>query len=134
LTECSAGEVEDEIGGSARDIEDALGQAPRTFAYPYGAVNPAVARVAAAEFQIACTTRFQLVHQGARRELMPRLDSLYFRDASRLAHWGTRSFTRFVAVRRILRSMRRLAGWRGQRLSYASDIHDSFTCSEGPAG
>lgn len=51
-------QARDEIAGSARDLSRILGPRPLWFAYPFGAVSPAVEReVRAAGFALATTTR-----------------------------------------------------------------------------
>jgi peptidoglycan/xylan/chitin deacetylase (PgdA/CDA1 family) len=107
LTRCSPDELSEELGGSAEDIAAALGERPTAFAYPYGDVNERVARAAAEQFAIACTTRFQPVTQATRRDLVPRLDAWYFRDGDRLRRWGTRRCRRSISVRHALRRVRR---------------------------
>lgn len=109
LPRCSPSELADELAGSADDISAALGERPRTFAYPYGRCDSAVARAAAAEFDVSCTTEFQAVGSDSARERVPRLDAWYFKDASRLAAWGTPRFARRIAVRHALRRLRRMA-------------------------
>ena len=107
LTRCGPDELSEELGGSAKDIAAALGERPTAFAYPYGDVDDRVARVAAEQFAISCTTQFQPVTQATRRELVPRLDAWYFRNDSRLRHWGSPRFRRSIAVRHVMRRVRR---------------------------
>jgi peptidoglycan/xylan/chitin deacetylase (PgdA/CDA1 family) len=104
---CDAAELTDELVGSADDIAASLGERPTAFAYPYGDVDARVARAAATYYAICCTTAFQPVRTIDRPEMLPRLDAWYFRDASRLARWGTTGFRRSVAVRHGLRRLRR---------------------------
>lgn len=110
LTHCSHGELADELGGARDDIARALGERPITFAYPYGAVDERVAHAAAGQFAIACTTAFQPIRTTTRRDLVPRLDAWYFKDASGLQRWGTPQFRRSLAVRHSLRRVQR--AWR----------------------
>lgn len=109
LTRCSSAELESEIAGSADDIAGALGERPKSFAYPYGAFNQTVVAAAARVFDIACTTELRPLPPDAPRELLPRLDAWHFKDASQLARWGTRSFTGWIAFRHALRRLRRMA-------------------------
>ncbi len=108
LPECGDAELADELAGAAEDIAKALGERPATFAYPYGAVDPRVARAAAEQFAIACTTAFRPVTGATPRAMVPRLDAWYFHDASRLRRWGTSRFRRAIALRDALRRTRRL--------------------------
>jgi peptidoglycan/xylan/chitin deacetylase (PgdA/CDA1 family) len=109
LTRCPDGELADEIAGSADDIAAALGERPRVFAYPYGAHNPAVASVVANSFDIGCTTVFQPLRHDTPRELVPRLDAWYFKDAAQLSRWGKRSLASWIGLRHALRRLRRIA-------------------------
>ena len=108
LTRCSDAELTDEVAGSADDIAAALGERPRTFAYPYGAFNPAVASIVAQRFDIACTTVFQPLRPDTPRNLVPRLDACYFKDATHLSRWGMRSFASWIGFRHALRHLRRI--------------------------
>jgi peptidoglycan/xylan/chitin deacetylase (PgdA/CDA1 family) len=106
LRHCDDAELSDELAGCADDIAVRLGERPTTFAYPYGDVDARVARAARDQFAVCCTTAFRLVQPGERPEMMPRLDAWYFRDGSRLRHWGTPAFRRYVAGRHALRRLR----------------------------
>ncbi len=56
LTTCSAAELADEVAGSRRELEDALGRPVRTFCYPYGRWDRrARAAVEAARYLAAVT-------------------------------------------------------------------------------
>ena len=61
LPAIAAGDARREIEDSRRVIEDALGREVVHFAYPFGAVDPAVrAMVADAGYRTACTTHIGL--------------------------------------------------------------------------
>lgn len=108
LHHCAHDELAEELGGSADDIQRALGERPTTFAYPYGDVNTRVARAAAAAFATSCTTDFQELRRGVSRERVPRLDAWYFRDPAMLRRWGTRRFRAAIRTRHALRRLRRV--------------------------
>jgi peptidoglycan/xylan/chitin deacetylase (PgdA/CDA1 family) len=58
LPETDPSRLDDEIGGSRNDLEQALGSPVRSFAYPYGLYNdPVVDAVRRAGYRVACTTR-----------------------------------------------------------------------------
>ncbi|MBI4688141.1 MAG: polysaccharide deacetylase family protein [Nitrospirae bacterium] len=58
LPELSRAEIEEEVIGSKKELEDALNLSIKSFAYPYGLFNEeSVEAVREAGFQIACTTR-----------------------------------------------------------------------------
>lgn len=108
LGHCSDAELIDELAGCADDIAATLGERPASFAYPYGDVDARVARAAAEQFAMCCTTEFRAVRTGDRRDLIPRLDAWYFRDVARLRAWGGRSFRQSIAMRQVLRRVRRV--------------------------
>jgi len=58
LPDLDAAQIEEEISGSKRDIEDILGLPVMSFSYPYGLFNDiCVEAVRRAGFKVACTTR-----------------------------------------------------------------------------
>jgi peptidoglycan/xylan/chitin deacetylase (PgdA/CDA1 family) len=58
LPELDTAQIEEEISGSKKDIEDMLGLPVTSFAYPYGSFNEACVKVVRrAGFKVACTTR-----------------------------------------------------------------------------
>lgn len=99
LTTVDHGRLEDELAGCVERCSSELGQRPRWFAYPYGAVNDVVARAARDVFEWSCTTAFRPVEPGDDRALLPRLDAYYFRGAGQLESWGTPAFRRRLWVR-----------------------------------
>lgn len=106
LTRLPEAEVEEELRISRMEIEDHLGRAVRSFAYPYGAANRGVMRMAAGHYRIACGTRLQFVTPKSRPEHVPRLDVYYLRRA-----WWFRRFHRFpgrayLALRDFIREFR----------------------------
>ena len=67
--------VDEEIGGSRRDLEDTLGEPVLTFAYPYGRFDGrAVAAAGRAGFVAACTTEGRLTRLGDDPLLIPRIE------------------------------------------------------------
>jgi hypothetical protein len=71
-------------------------------------VDARVARAAAQQFAVCCSTEFRPVRASDRHDLIPRLDAWYFRDVERLRAWGGRSFRQSIAVRQVLRRVRRV--------------------------
>ena len=98
----------DEVVGSAERIASELGERPRSFAYPYGAVDETAAAVVRDVFDLACTTELRALRPDDDRALLPRLDMYYFREAGQLESWGTRAFKRRVWLRAQGRLVRRL--------------------------
>ena len=99
LTTLPPAQLEDEIAGCVERIFAELGQRPRRFAYPYGAVNETVAGVAREAFEQSVTTELRPVERDDDRALLPRLDAWYFRDAGQLEDWGSPAFRRRVWLR-----------------------------------
>lgn len=108
LTSLSPAEVEDEMAGCVERIFSELGERPRQFAYPYGAVNGAVASVAREAFDHSVTTELRVVAPDDDRAMLPRLDAWYFRGAGALEAWGTPAFRRRLWIRAQGRRVRAL--------------------------
>jgi peptidoglycan/xylan/chitin deacetylase (PgdA/CDA1 family) len=108
LTTLSSAQVEDEIAGCVERIVAELGKRPRRFAYPYGAVNDAVAGTARSTFEQSVTTELRALGAGDDPALLPRLDAFYFRRAGQLEEWGSPSFRRRLWIRAQGRRVREL--------------------------
>ena len=93
-------ELEDEIAGSAAEMERRLGQRPAGLAYPYGAVDSRIAAVTARCFRWAVTTDFRAVARPDLPTMLPRFDAWYFKDADILANWGRPGFRVWAWSRR----------------------------------
>lgn len=110
LTRLSASAVQDEVLGATDEIVERLGRRPTTFSYPYGDCDDAVAAVARAAFQYACTTQFESLGADVDAARIPRLDACSYRDAGRLEEWGSVRFRAGVQLRRGVRWTRRVLG------------------------
>ena len=115
LTTLSAAQVEDETTGCVERIFAELGQRPRRFAYPYGAVNDAVAGVARKVFDQSVTTELRPLAPDDDAALLPRLDAWYFREAGQLDEWGSPTFRRRLWIRHQGRRVRALMAAGGRR-------------------
>jgi peptidoglycan/xylan/chitin deacetylase (PgdA/CDA1 family) len=105
LTDLPPAELDCEIAGAARDIEERLGRTVSGLAYPYGSVSEDVCRAAAGVHRWACTTSFREL--GSDRPLeLPRLDMWYFERPGTFERWGTLAFRRWVRRRNTLRRTR----------------------------
>lgn len=103
--------LEEEIQGSASDLQEHLGVAARTFAYPYGSVSPAAAAAVRRTYDVAVTTELRMIQPEDPGHLLPRLDMFYYREAGQLERWGSPAFRRHLWFRATLRRARRaLAG------------------------
>jgi GT2 family glycosyltransferase/peptidoglycan/xylan/chitin deacetylase (PgdA/CDA1 family) len=77
LTKVDTAAVEAELSDSAREIEAAGLPRPRTFAYPHGEWNPAIAAAAqAAGYSAAFTIDCGTVRAGSDRNALPRIEVL----------------------------------------------------------
>lgn len=115
LTAVPAGQLDDEVGGSAERIRAELGTRPSQFAYPYGDVNEDVARAARGAFEVSVTTELRMVESVDDRALLPRLDAWYFQKSGLLESWGSARFRRYVWLRAQGRRVRSLMAAGGAR-------------------
>lgn len=106
LVDCDASMLADELTGAAEDLRVHLGTRPDTFAYPYGAINPAVCQAAGQVYGASCTTELRILEGAPDRAALPRLDAYYFREPGRLESWGTSAQRRYIGFRRALRRVR----------------------------
>jgi peptidoglycan/xylan/chitin deacetylase (PgdA/CDA1 family) len=109
LTRLPADAVERELRGSADAIQQRIGDRPSVFAYPYGRFDAQSARIASTVYSYSCTTELRVIDAHAAPAALPRLDMYYFQQPGYLESWGSRRFTRYVALRRGLRRLRRTA-------------------------
>ena len=116
LTTVSGEQLEDETAGCVDRISSELGERPHSFAYPYGAVNEAVARHSRRLFERSVTTELRPLAPDEDTALLPRLDAWYFRGPGALEGWGTSSFRRRLWIRAQGRRVRALvtSGGRGR--------------------
>lgn len=75
----SRGEAKEELVSSKKRIEDAVGSAADTFAYPYGAYDEKAKEIAQAHFSLACSARLGMLGDGGDLFALERLDMYYFR-------------------------------------------------------
>jgi len=98
-----------ELADSRKRLEDRLGVAASSFAYPCGVHDGEAERRVAACFERAVTTRLAYVRGGAAPWCLPRLESHYLQPASRwrpLFGWRARAGLRLRAVARAIRGGR----------------------------
>jgi hypothetical protein len=114
LTALSPSQLEDETRGCVERLQAELGESPRRFAYPYGAVNDAVARSARDLFEHSVTTELRLVGPRDDAALLPRLDAWYFRRTGTLEAWGSAAFRRRLWIRAQGRRVRAMMGAGGR--------------------
>jgi len=97
-----AADLERELVASRRALEDAVGAEVRTFAYPYGALpSAAAARVVAATYEAAYTTRIGRVSADSSRFELPRVDAHYVRDPRVLRRVLAGALDTYLGFRRL---------------------------------
>jgi len=108
LTRLSAQERRDEIERSAEDLAEHTGRRPRSFAPPYGRVNPAVLVDMSRSYDVAFGTRFARAQPRLHPFDVARIEMHYFREP-----WQWRGFVRgdrtYYFARRALRAVKQLA-------------------------
>lgn len=83
LTRLSPEQLEEEIAGGKRCLEERLQSAVPSFAYPYGYYNKKVREVAARHFNYACTTELGHNRPGTDPLLLKRIDVYYLHKEAR---------------------------------------------------
>lgn len=106
LTALSPRAAEDEISGSQADIEAHTGVRPRSFCYPYGAVNAVVRAQAARVYANAVSTRMAEVRPGSDPYALPRIDSHYLTPAV-IGTWTQPQTRLYIGARAALRELKR---------------------------
>jgi peptidoglycan/xylan/chitin deacetylase (PgdA/CDA1 family) len=107
LTALSDAELEDEVAGSADEIEKRTGVRPKCFSHPFGKSDERVRAVVARHYQLACGQRLGVLSPGEPPFDLPRLDAHHFRDPKPFGAWGKPAFRRALA-------------WRGLRRRFSS--------------
>lgn len=97
LTACSDAELQDEIVGGRKELEDLLGIAVPQFCYPFGDADARVAKVARdAGYVASPTVRRGRAKRGMDLFMLPRVA---IDNADSLAHFAIRTFTPFEDFR-----------------------------------
>lgn len=107
LTAAGEQQLEDEIAGSHATLAARTGEAPSSFAYPYGDCDERVASATGRHFARACTTELRVLAAGDDPMLLPRLDAYYFRAPGALERWGSARQRCVIAARAMGRRLRR---------------------------
>jgi peptidoglycan/xylan/chitin deacetylase (PgdA/CDA1 family) len=105
LTRLPEDELEREISSSRVEIEDRLGAAVTSFAYPFGYTSTAVAALVARHFRAACTVDLRRA-RGEALHLLPRVDTYYVRDSRNLRRLLTGGLDAYLAIRHLGRRIR----------------------------
>ena len=107
LTDLPMDEVKEEVLASKEIIENALGTAVSTFAYPYGRYNDLVREVVKQNFACACSDRLGLTKMGSDLYTIERVDSYYLRTDRLFSLTLTRLFPWYIRARSFPRYLRR---------------------------
>jgi len=106
LTKLPEPEVAAELDSCRTAIEQEIGAAVDSFAYPYGAVNQAVRRIAGEQFIHSCGTRLEFVQSDSNPAELPRLDAYYLRRLVWFDHLMRPMGRGYLSVRSSLRRLR----------------------------
>lgn len=97
-----------ELDECRRAIEEKTGRRAASFAYPYGALNAQVRRLAGDRFDWCCGVVLDYIKDGDDADHLPRLDMYYFRSRARFESLLAGRARPYVAARRILREVRQV--------------------------
>ncbi len=106
LTEIPPPEASREILESKAAIEDRLGQAVQTFAYPFGSFNSAALSIVREHFRGACGTKLGKAARTSDRHSLPRLDVYYLRRPMLFRTLETFAGDIYLALRGLGREIR----------------------------
>ena len=106
LTALPEEHAEREIRESRDRLEDGLGRAVESFAYPYGTCTPAVRELVKRHFRLACGTSLAYLTSPCDRFNLPRLDMYYLRQRLWYSRLMKREGRAYMALRRLLREAR----------------------------
>ncbi len=102
-----------EVVGSRRDLENGLGRAVTTFAYPYGLENPAIRELVAGQFRGACGVVMGTARPDDDRHLLPRIDAYYLRSPAAFRLFPSRVGGAYLSLRAFGRNCRSAMSRRG---------------------
>jgi peptidoglycan/xylan/chitin deacetylase (PgdA/CDA1 family) len=107
LTRLPPERIEAELRDSKAIIEDMLGEAVRSFAYPYGRHDRRSLEIARQCFECACSDRLGLVTRRSDPHALERIDAYYLRPDGLFRLLPTRWFPSYVRLRRVARDAKR---------------------------
>lgn len=108
LTRLPADGVKREVLPSKQRIEDMLGSAVSSFAYPFGRYDRASRDLVAQHFACACSDALGFFNRRSDLYAIERVDAYYLRSASLFDLMPTAWFPSYVRVRALPRRLRRL--------------------------
>ncbi len=106
LTEIPLADVEQELAGSKRHLEERTGAAIDFFCYPYGNCNSSVRQVAARLYRAACSTQTGMLDASQDPLLLPRVDAHLVRERAVFQRMFSPGFRLYLSLRRKVRQVR----------------------------
>ena len=106
LTRLPEAQVAEELSRAKEEIENRSGALVRSFAYPYGAVNETVRRLAARHYALACTTELRFCGAGDDPLTLPRIDAWYLKNPLLFSNLHKTPVRAYLALRRWVRRFR----------------------------
>jgi peptidoglycan/xylan/chitin deacetylase (PgdA/CDA1 family) len=107
LPALSDAEIERELHGSKKILEDKLGVEVTSFAYPKGLYDARCLKYASQYFSCACSDRFDYAHSGSNVYTLERIDSYYLRSQAGMTLTLGNLSGLYVPLRRLMRAVRR---------------------------
>jgi peptidoglycan/xylan/chitin deacetylase (PgdA/CDA1 family) len=108
--------AEREVLDGRRQLEDLIGGAVRSFAYPFGDASPALSRIVREHFRAGFGIRLAYASPRSRIEMFERIDAHYLRNRRSLAPLSSWTTQAWLAVRSVAREARRLSSYQGRSL------------------
>jgi peptidoglycan/xylan/chitin deacetylase (PgdA/CDA1 family) len=106
LTRLPEDQLSRELSAAKREIEEAAGAVVNSLAYPYGAVNEAVKRLAAQHYSLACTTQLRFCGISDDPLTLPRIDAWYLKSTLLFSNLHKTPARAYLALRRWVRRFR----------------------------
>lgn len=106
LDRVSPAEAEAEVAGSQRALEDGLGRAVSSFAYPYGRTDAAARALVGRHYRAACSTELDAAGIRDDRHFLSRVDVYYVRPRILFATLDTAPGRVYLTARRFGRRLR----------------------------
>jgi peptidoglycan/xylan/chitin deacetylase (PgdA/CDA1 family) len=106
LDRLPAGRVEHEVVHSRYALEDGVGAAVSTFAYPFGLYDERSVSVVREHYHAACTTRMAAARRSNDRHLLPRFDVYYLRKPMLFGQLGKPLGHAYLGIRMLARALR----------------------------
>lgn len=108
LTRISLSQTEREIVESKAIIEDSLGGAATSFAYPYGKFNRSVRQIAEKNYLAACSADLGKAARTSDFFALERVDAYYLSNPKIFDSLGSKTFEQYLRFRQSLRDVKSL--------------------------